>query len=337
MACPVCGQEVDEETLHKLGLGGNVLEEVQALRDEGKLTQAILVAIKIVRTVQDNPQWMKDLLEEQTRILSHGIKDTVHDSSGEILKALHELTGNPLRGKIQEVSIAKRLKAEVPTDSFSTENSTRKGEDVECSVLEQSDLAGTIIVESKRVKTWSSSYIEQIKEYMARRGTPFGIIATIAMPSDALSDSFMIDGVLVVKVDHVEMAYLFMRQYLIARLKLEREYQSKVSQLQVSEQVIQELRDSVNNGDLDEIIASLPRDAEAIDDLINNALEYVRTLSAKVKKKTDHIRAQMTRLMSNHIGVIRVKLAGDSTSAAPTEEPSSHDDTGTPSIAFREN
>src|SRR5437773_3029823 len=143
MACPVCGQVVDREILHKLGLEGEVLQEVQALRDEGKLTQAIFLAIKIVRTVQDNPQWMKDLLEEQTRILSVGIKDTVHDSNGEVLKALHELTGNPLRGKIQEVSIAKRLKAIVPTDSFTTENSTRKGEDIECSVIEESYLAGT--------------------------------------------------------------------------------------------------------------------------------------------------------------------------------------------------
>src|SRR2546422_3444298 len=314
MTCPVCGQEVDGETLHKLGLDGDVLQEVRALRDEGKLTQAIFLAIKIVRTVQDNPQWMKDLLEEQTRILSLGIKDAVHDSSGEVLKALHELTGSPLRGKIQEVSIAKRLKAIVPTDSFTTENSTRKGEDVECSVIEESNLAGTIIVESKRVKTWSSAHIDQVKEYMAKRGPPFGIVATTAMPSDALSDSLMIDGVLVVKVDHVDVAYLFMRQYLIAKLKLEREYQSRVSQLQVSEQVIQELRDSVNNGDLDEIIASVPHDADAIDDLVNNAVEYIRSLSGKVKKKTDHIRAQITKLMANHIGVRRAKLAGDSTS-----------------------
>ena len=312
MACPVCGQEVDSETLHKLGLEGDVLHEVQALRDEGKLTQAIFLAIKIVRTVQDNPQWMKDLLEEQTRIHSLGFKDTVHGSNGEVLKALHELTGNPLRGKIQEVSIAKRLKATVPTDSFTTENSTRKGEDVECSVIEESDLAGTIIVESKRIKTWSSAHIDQVKEYMTKRGTPFGIIATTAMPSDALSDSLMMDGVLVVKVDHVDIAYLFMRQYVIAKLKLEREYQSKVSQLQVSEQVLQELRASINNGDLDEIIASVPHDADAIDDLVNNAVEYVRSLSGKVKKKTDHIRAQITKLMSNHIGVIRAKLAGDS-------------------------
>jgi transcription termination factor NusB len=124
----------------------------------------------------------------------------------------------------------------------------------------------------------------------------------------------MIDGVLVVKVDYVDVAYLFMRQYLIAKLRLEREYQSKVSQLQVSEQVMQELRDSVNNGDLDGIIISVPHDVDAIDELVNNAVEYIRTLSGKVKKKTDHIRAQVTKLMSNHIGVMRAKLAGDPTS-----------------------
>src|SRR5438445_4318843 len=205
--CPVRGQEIDDKTLLELGLANGVLKEVQALREEGKLTQAIFLAIKIVRTVQDNPQWMKDLVEEQTRILSLGFKDTVHNSNGEVLKALHELIGNPLRGKIQEVSIAKRLKAAVSTDSFTTENSTRKGEDVECSVIEEKDLAGTIIVESKRTKTWSSAHIDQIKEYMAKRGTPFGIVATTAMPSDALSDSLMIDGVLVVKVDYVDVAY----------------------------------------------------------------------------------------------------------------------------------
>ncbi len=185
---------------------------------------------------------MKRRLYATRANLSLGFKDTVYGSNGEVLKALHELTGNPLRGRIQEVSISKRLKATVPTDSFTTENSTRKGEDVECSVIEESDLVGTIVVESKRIKTWSSAHIDQVKEYMTKRGTPFGIIATTAMPSDALGDSLMIDGVLVVKADHVDLAYLFMRQYVIAKLKLEREYQSKVSQLQVSEQVIQELR-----------------------------------------------------------------------------------------------
>src|SRR5207245_9801425 len=104
---------------------------------------------------------MKEILDEQRLILSLGFKDTVHDNNGEVLKALHELTGGPLRGKIQEVSIAKRLKAMVPTDSFTTENSRRKGEDVECSVIEESDLAGTIVVESKRVKTWSTAHGEQ--------------------------------------------------------------------------------------------------------------------------------------------------------------------------------
>src|SRR5437867_3834346 len=174
--CPFCGQDIGSETLEGLGLNHEVLEEVRRLREEGKLTQAVFLAVKIVRTVQDNPQWVKELLDEQTRMLSLSFKDSVDDGKSEILRAVHELMGSPFRGKIQEVSIAKRLKAIVPTDSFTTENSTRKGEDVECSVIEESDLAGTVIVESKRVKTWSSAHIDQVKEYMAKRGTPFGMV-----------------------------------------------------------------------------------------------------------------------------------------------------------------
>ncbi len=306
--CPLCGQQVGSETFNTLGIDGETLNEMRKLREDHKLTQAVFLAIKIVRTVQDNPQYVKELLDEQTKTLGLDFRDSIDRGNGEILKALHELTGSPLKGKVQEVTIAKRLKAATPTDSFTTENSTRKGEDVECTVLEGNDVAGAIIVESKRVKTWSGAFIEQVKEYMAKKGTPFGIVATTAMPSDALSDSVIIDGVLVVKVDNVDTAYLFMRQYLIAKLKLEREYQSRLSQLEVGEQVVQELRDAVNHGDLDEIIASVPQDADTIDTLVNNAVEYIRTLSGKVKKKTDHIRAQITKLMADHIGVIRAKL-----------------------------
>jgi hypothetical protein len=306
--CPFCCQDIGSETLEGLGFDHEVLEEMRRLREEGKLTQAVFLAVKIVRTVQDNPQWVKELLDEQTRILSLGFKDSVDDGKSEILRAVHELMGSPLRGKIQEISIAKRLKAVVPTDSFSTENSTRKGEDVECTVLETNDVAGTIVVESKKVKTWSQGYVEQTKQYMTKKGTEFGIVATTAMPSDALSDSVMIDNVLVVKADYVEIAYLFMREYLVAKAQLEGDYQSKLSQLKVGEQVLQELRNVVNSGGLDEIITTVTEDTDHVDTLVNRAVDYVQNFANQVKKKTGHIRAQVTKLMSDHIQVIRAKL-----------------------------
>lgn len=306
--CPFCGQAIDSDVLEGLGLNHEVLEEMRRLRDEHKLTQAVFLAVKIVRSVQDNPQWMKDLMEEQTRILSLGFKESIHQSNGEVLKALHELMGNPLKGKMQEVSIAKRLKAVVPTDSFTTENSTKKGEDVECTVIERDDVAGTIIVESKRVKTWSGAHIEQIRQYMTKKGTQFGIIATSAMPSDALSDSMMLDGVLVVKVDYVDIAYLFMRGYLIAKAKLDREYQSRLSQLQIGEQVLQDLRTTVNSGGLDQIINAVTETTNTLDTLVNKAVDYVQTFASRAKQKTGHIRDQMAKLMSDHIEVIRAKL-----------------------------
>ena len=306
--CPFCGQGVDSNGLESLGLNQDTLEDVRRLREEGKLTQAVFLAVKIVRNVQDNPQWMKDLQEEQTRILSLGFKDTIHESNGEILRVLHELMGNPLRGKMQEVSIAKRLKAAVHTDSFNTENSTKRGEDIECTVIEKDNVIGTIVVESKKVKTWSGAFVEQTKQYMDRKGTQFGIIATTAMPSDALSDSMIMDGVLVVKVDHVDIAYLFMRAYLTSKSSLEREYQSKLSQLEVGERVIQDLRNVVNNGGLDQVIASVDESTNTIDSLTNSALDYMQRFANRLKQKTGHIRGQIGKLMSDHIEVIRAKL-----------------------------
>lgn len=272
------------------------------------MTQVMFLAIKIVRTVQDNPQWVKELLDEQTAKLSSDLRDSFDAGTSHILKELYELMGSPQRGRIQEVSITKRLHAAVPNDTFSMENSTRKGEDIACTVFENSDVAGTIVVESKNVKSWSRSYIEQVKQYMSKIGTDFGMIATTAMPSDALSHSVMIDGVLVVKVDYVEIAYLFLREYLTTKAQLERNYRSKISQLKVGEEVIQELRNVINSGGLDQIITTVTEDTENIDSLVNRTVDYVQNLANQVKKKTGHIRAQVSKLMSDHIEVVRAKL-----------------------------
>jgi len=306
--CPFCGQAIAPDKLDDLGLNSQVLQEVRRLREDGKLTETVFLVAKIVSTVQDNPQWVKDLLNEQTSTLMLGIKDSVDNGKSDVLRAVHELMGSPLRGKIQEVSITKRLKAVVPRDSFTTENSTRKGEDIECTALQNTDVAGTIIVKSKIVKTWSHSYIEQVKQYMARKGTQFGMVATTAMPSDALGDSVMIDGVLVVNVNSVEIAYVFLREYLIAKAQLETEYQSKLSRLKVGEQVLHELRNVVNGGGLEDIIATITDDANHIDNLVNKAEDYVQNFANQVKKRTSDVRMQVIKLMSNHIQVIRAKL-----------------------------
>jgi len=306
--CPLCGGQLDIRALERLGLDRHTLQEVRALREQGKLTQAIFLAVKIVRTVQDNPHWMRDLLEEQTRLLSLGFQDSIHQGTSEILRILQEIVGSPLRGKIQEISIAKRLKAAIPRDSFTTENSTRKGEDIECTVLENDSVVGTIVVESKKVKTWSHSFVEQVKGYMTKRGTEFGVIATTTMPSDALSDSEIVDSVLIVKLDNVELAYLFMRKYLLAKSELEREYQSRLSQIEVGEQVFQEIRTVVSNGVLDEIVNTVTEEANNIELLANKANDYIENLAAQLKKRTGHIRALVGTLLRDHIQVLRAKL-----------------------------
>src|SRR5712691_2405987 len=99
-----------------------------------------------------------------------------------------------------------------------------------------------------------------------------------------------------------------MRRYLVVKSALEKEYQSRLSQLKVGEQVLQELRTVVNDGGLDQIISTVTEDSDNIDSLANKTVDYVENIANQLKKRTGHIRTQVTKLMSDHLQVIRAKL-----------------------------
>lgn len=77
---------------------------------------------------------------------------------------------------------------------------------------------------------------------MEKENNEFGILATTTMPSDPLSHTTIIDGVTVVQIDHVEPAYLFLREYLVLKKSLEREPKMKMKQLEVKDQFYLNLR-----------------------------------------------------------------------------------------------
>src|SRR2546428_9407844 len=141
--CPFCGQAIAPDKLDDLGLNSKVLQEVRRLREDGKLTETVFLVAKIVSTVQDNPQWVKDLLNEQTTTLMLGIKDSVDNGRSDVLRAVHELMGSPLRGKIKKASIPKRLKLVVPSVSLPPKTSTRKGDVLKGPAFQDTNVAGT--------------------------------------------------------------------------------------------------------------------------------------------------------------------------------------------------
>jgi hypothetical protein len=316
--CPFCGSPLDSGQLGNLGPVTELLAEGHWLKKQGVLTEAMHVAVKIVKTMNENPMWFKELLDESSEDNLEKIGKLIRDDLimheiRPIQQTLSELKGSPLRlGKIEEIRAAKRLKAVSPEDSFTTEKSTKSGEDVTCEVRENKKTVGKIVVESKKVKSWNKSYLEQIKNYMKRENTEFGIIVTTTMPDDSLSYATWTNGVLVVKMEHLEPAYIFMRKYLIMCRKLEAEYTAKIERLEVKEQAMHKLRKIVSDGKLDEIIEGIDGQITKIEDTTNKAENYiVNTLFAGIRKNTGKIRELATKLVNEYIEKIRLQLKGN--------------------------
>lgn len=304
--CPFCGAELNQKEKEN-----ELLEEVNQLKEKGILQQTIFVAVKIVQSMSEkNPVWFKEALDKQTEKINKSMERRLRDEGREVLKSIMELKGNPTAmGKIQEENIAKRLSSlKTGEDRFNSEKSRKSQEDIECIVVEDGVELGRIVIESKHTKHWREKYLQQIEGYMARENTEFGILATSAMPDDSLNYTVWRNGVLIVNIDYVEPAYIFLREHLKLKKALEQEYSTKMKNLEVRDQILEELRNAITNGDLDYIIKKLNETTLHIDDKISKAENYMSGFFKKMRKDSKKIRELTEMLMREHIEKIRVQL-----------------------------
>lgn len=313
LACPLCGAPLDENRLNELGVSSELLAVTQELKEQQMLAEGIFVAAKIVKTANHDPIMFNRLLDEKSGAwieqIVRQVLEGVSRETKPLQQTLSELKGSPLVGKIQEIALPKRLKAVALTDEFTGEKSTKAGEDVLAKVRENNVDVGKIVIESKYVKSWSNSFVEQIKGYMKHEDTTFGIIATTTMPDDAISYTTIIDDVVIVKAEYAEVAYLFMRECLKTKRALEEEYASKLGQLKVKEQVMYKIREAIMNGALDEIIKNVGKCVDEIDDQVIKTENYlVNRVFPAIREATTKIRELMANLVHQHIQKIRLQL-----------------------------
>jgi uncharacterized protein YdcH (DUF465 family) len=307
--CPLCGTKlsVDGKPLGNVEL----LNEMQELKEQGILAQTMFVAVKIIKSMNgNNPAWFKEILDEHNEDLKDEIQKRLEQEIRPIMREISELKGSPqTMGKAQEMAIAKRLSAlKTGEDVFTTEKSGKSGEDVECIVIEQGIQLGKIVIESKKTKRWQEESVEQIRTYMDKENTEFGIVATTTIPDDSLSHTTWKDGVLIVKLDYIEPAYIFIREYLKLKKHLEDDFAAKLAQLDVKEQVLQELKDAITSGQLDSIIASINDLTINIDGSVAKIENNLQRLFRAITKDTSKIREFTARLVAEHIEKIRVQL-----------------------------
>ena len=304
--CPFCGAEINQkETENEL------LEEVNQLKERGILQQTMFVAVKIVQSMSEkNPVWFKEALDKQTEKINESVERKLREEGRAVLKSIMEIKGNPTAmGKIQEEAIVKRLSSlKIGQDRFRTEKSRKSQEDIECLVIENGLEFGKIVIESKRTRNWREAYLEQLENYMHKENTEFGILATSAMPDDSLNNTVWRNGILVVNIDYVEPAYIFLREHLKLKKTLEQEYSARIMNLEVRDQILEELKNAIINGELDSIIDSINKTTLDIDNTVSKAENYLTRIFRDLKKDSSKIRQLAERLVSEHIEKIRVQL-----------------------------
>lgn len=128
------------------------------------------------------------------------------------------------------------------------------------------------------------------------------------MPDDALNNTTWRNGVLVVKPDYVEQAYIFMREYAKLKSKLENEHAARIRQLEVRDQILEELKNAVTSGQLDAIIECINTATLGIDSTVLKAESFLSRIFKDIKKGTSNIRELTNRLVSEHIEKIRTQL-----------------------------
>ena len=113
---------------------------------------------------------------------------------------------------------------------------------------------------------------------------------------------------LAVKLNYIEPAYVFIREYLKLKKHLQDDYAAKVSQLDVKETVLQELKDAITSGQLDSLISSINLLTIEIDTSIAKVDNSLKRLFSAIAKDTNRIREFTARLVMEHIEKIRVQL-----------------------------
>ncbi len=109
-------------------------------------------------------------------------------------------------------------------------------------------------------------------------------------------------------IDHIEPAYVFMREFLKVKKALEEEYSTKIKRLEVRDQILEELKKAISRGVLDSIIDRIDAATLDIENTIAKAENYLSRRFKHIRKETSKIRELASRLVSEHIEKIRTQL-----------------------------
>ncbi|MEM5855534.1 MAG: hypothetical protein QW472_04435 [Candidatus Aenigmatarchaeota archaeon] len=271
MICPHCGKDITERLLEILSYltgidkvelenGGFekviatfhsakiILEKIEqhqlSVNELEKITTRVLPTIleKVEESTKEKIKEIIQPLQKTTDEISQNykaLKDVLEHSYSAINDSLSRLVGNPLlQGKIQEISLLKRLKAASPEDFFTNENSTKGEEDILAIVKNGSTEIARISIESKKVKKFNTrENIRQAMDNKNKKNAILSIIATTTMPDDSLSPVVYKEGeIYIVDFKIADIFYKLLRDFIVREWEKEKDEKVK-KELDISKKI----------------------------------------------------------------------------------------------------
>lgn len=147
------------------------------------------VELEVQRKLDEERKGIADkarLQEREQTLLQLKQKDQTLDSLRAQLEALKrraEQGSQQAQGEVQEIELEKLLHDLFPLDSIAEVQKGANGADLVHTVNNTvGKRCGSISLESKRTKSFSTKWVEKLKEDMLRHGAELGVIVTETMP-----------------------------------------------------------------------------------------------------------------------------------------------------------
>ncbi|MDT3700187.1 MAG: DUF2130 domain-containing protein [Thermincola sp.] len=197
-------------------------KELEFLKQKAQLDErSEAIELEVLRKLEDERQKVKaeaiKVIEGRHRFEMQENEKTIGDLKKiiEDLKAKIEEKSQQKKGEVAEIEIENVLKATFSMDLIEAVPKGVRGADVVQTVRNQFGReCGKIIIESKRTKTWSNSWIAKLKSDQRDIHAATAVLVTAAMPKETERFVFL-DGVWVADFETFNDLITVLRMHLI--------------------------------------------------------------------------------------------------------------------------
>jgi len=182
----------------------SMMKDIRAIK-ESQEAQKVEMERKLMQEEEKMKETISKKKDEEYRLKMLEQEKKIQDAMkmAEEYKRKMEQGSQQMQGEVLELAIEELLKKEFPTDEILPVPKGVTGADIIQKVLSSGGVvAGTIIWEMKRTKSWSHQWIPKLKDDQRTMKAEIAIIISEIVP-DTVSHFGLVEGVWVCKFDYI--------------------------------------------------------------------------------------------------------------------------------------